>query len=526
MHGMEAMQCRVSSDTVHCTTICCSIVEAAVTFAYTGRVEITMTNVASLFLLSTTLGCSTLTTGCIEFLEHRLSVENVEIFWSIANATLNSELMGICVPVIADNFDDFTGRSTFNASTDAEYLALLLKDDRLCGVPEYSKLRVIATWCAAAATEDGEKYQVDCFKDLVQSIDLRKFSIDVCAKLCASNQMNNLPEECSAWMSSKTSPRSSQVASSPRNAFRDYLVAYQLPPHHSSMYEFENILGEKTDVNLNFQVSSLQGCLVTFFKDSIYFTGGYHWNGSISDRVDRVNPFSGSVSRVSPMSHARYGHCAAANDQYLFVFGAYSGELYVDKCEKYDPIRDRWTRLPDMITRRSENAAVNVPDVGIVVVGGWQDQVRRKVNFVELLSPSMEGGNDWSWKTLTPMLQWRIRPAVAYFRGCVIVAGGNDGVHATFEYLTLTSRYHNSSQWTQLDGVNKACSGPIFLAEFNGRLIFAAWDPNNKAYNGEMLECMSDSGSEHSELGVFTWKPFRKIAAEREKRLLVLRRRL
>uniref|UniRef100_A0A5K3FYC6 BTB domain-containing protein n=1 Tax=Mesocestoides corti TaxID=53468 RepID=A0A5K3FYC6_MESCO len=331
------------------------IVEAAVTFAYTGRVQLTMSNVASLFLLSTTLGCSTLTSGCIEFLEPRLSKENVEVFWSIANATMNSDLMSICVSVIADNFDDFTGRSTFNTSTDAEFLALMLKDDRLSDVPEDSKLRVIVMWCAAAAEEGDAKYLVDCFKDLIQSIDLRKFSWEIVANLCSSNLMKSLLEEfggylISAWMSEETSPRSSQVAASQRNAFRDYVVAYKLSQNPLKPLIFEDILGEKTDVNLNFQVPSRCDCLVTFFNDCIYFIGGYELNGSISNRVDRVNPFSGSISSVSPMLFSRYCHCAAANDEYLFVFGSLYGASNEDTCEKYDPIQNRWTELPNMIT--------------------------------------------------------------------------------------------------------------------------------------------------------------------------------
>uniref|UniRef100_A0A5K3FYZ5 BTB domain-containing protein n=1 Tax=Mesocestoides corti TaxID=53468 RepID=A0A5K3FYZ5_MESCO len=278
-----------------------------------------MSNVASLFLLSTTLGCSTLTSGCIEFLEHRLSEENVEIFWTIANATMNCELMSICVPVTAGNFDGFTSRSTFNTSTDAEILALMLKDDRLYDVPEDSKLRVIASWCAAAAEEEDTKFQVDCFKDLVESINLKKFSMEACASLYASSPMKGLPEECrvcliSAWMSAKTSTRPSDVASSQRNAFRDYVVTYQFRDDNSKALLFNDALEEKTDVNLKFEVPSRPGCAVTFFKDSIYIIGGRDSDGCASSKVDKVNPFSGDISSVSPMNVVRFFPCAAANN--------------------------------------------------------------------------------------------------------------------------------------------------------------------------------------------------------------------
>ncbi|VDD77387.1 unnamed protein product [Mesocestoides corti] len=64
-------------------------------------------------------------------------------------------------------------------------------------------------------------------------------------------------------MSAKTSSSSTDVASSRRHAFRDYVVAYKLQP---GVLMFEDILGETTDVNINFQVPSRRNCVVTFFK--------------------------------------------------------------------------------------------------------------------------------------------------------------------------------------------------------------------------------------------------------------------
>uniref|UniRef100_A0A5K3FX46 BACK domain-containing protein n=1 Tax=Mesocestoides corti TaxID=53468 RepID=A0A5K3FX46_MESCO len=198
----------------------------------------------------------------------RLSEDSVDTFWSIANATMNRDLMRICVPLIAAKFDIFTARPVFYSSTDVEYLAFLLKSSQLTNVTEDSKLRVIATWFQTATTEDGGKCQIDCFKDLVESVDLNKVTLDVCANLCTSNLETGLSEECrgyllSAWMSAKTSSSSTDVASSRRHAFRDYVVAYKLQP---GVLMFEDILGETTDVNINFQVPSRRNCVVTFFK--------------------------------------------------------------------------------------------------------------------------------------------------------------------------------------------------------------------------------------------------------------------
>ncbi|VDD77895.1 unnamed protein product [Mesocestoides corti] len=61
-------------------------------------------------------------------------------------------------------------------------------------------------------------------------------------------------------MSAKTSTRPSDVASSQRNAFRDYVVTYQFRDDNSKALLFNDALEEKTDVNLKFEVPSRPGC--------------------------------------------------------------------------------------------------------------------------------------------------------------------------------------------------------------------------------------------------------------------------
>uniref|UniRef100_A0A5K3EYG5 BTB domain-containing protein n=2 Tax=Mesocestoides corti TaxID=53468 RepID=A0A5K3EYG5_MESCO len=195
------------------------VVEDAITFAYTGRVEITMSNVACLFLLSTNLGCSTLTSGCIEFLGPRLSKDNVEVFWSIANATMNGELMSICVPVISGDFYGFTGLPMFPSSTDPEYLVALVKDIRLTGVSECSKLRAITTWFEAANPEDN----ANAFKDLVGAVELGRISSHNFVDICTSKCVMNLPVESknylvNAWKLATKSNVPRKIASSMKPA--------------------------------------------------------------------------------------------------------------------------------------------------------------------------------------------------------------------------------------------------------------------------------------------------------------------
>ncbi|EUB54314.1 hypothetical protein EGR_10825 [Echinococcus granulosus] len=125
-----------------------------------------------------------------------------------------------------------------------------------------------------------------------------------------------------------------------------------------------------------------------------------------------------------------------------------------------------WTPPPaNMPSARQCTSALNIPHIGIVVVGGW--------NGAEMLveDPSGEGG--WRWIELNPMLEALSRPGIAYFNGCVVVDGGQlEQQQITVECLPLTSvEQPTAPQWTRLHGVDKRCLDYTSLVTFSNRLI-------------------------------------------------------
>uniref|UniRef100_A0A5K3FXY7 Lipocalin-like domain-containing protein n=1 Tax=Mesocestoides corti TaxID=53468 RepID=A0A5K3FXY7_MESCO len=69
-------------------------------------------------------------------------------------------------PIPFDLLETRRGLLVLAISSNGQFTTLDLRED--------SKLRVIATWLEAAKTEDGKKYQLDCFKDSVDFVDLEK----------------------------------------------------------------------------------------------------------------------------------------------------------------------------------------------------------------------------------------------------------------------------------------------------------------------------------------------------------------
>ncbi|VDD77272.1 unnamed protein product [Mesocestoides corti] len=134
-----------------------------------------------------------------------VSRENVEQIWSVANATKNTLMIDICVPVIAAHFDSITADATFHSTTELDNLLSLLSDDRLVGVAEAAKLRTVAMWFEAnntatkedvtAFVDEDDDTRVSTFKDLVGAINLSQITSDEFIEFCMSDCWINLQRE-------------------------------------------------------------------------------------------------------------------------------------------------------------------------------------------------------------------------------------------------------------------------------------------------------------------------------------------
>ncbi|VDD77618.1 unnamed protein product [Mesocestoides corti] len=344
------------------------IVEAVVVFAYTGSIEISMDNAVRLFLLASNLGSLTITSWCAEFLRPRVSRENVEQIWWVANATKSTHMMDICVPVIAAHFDTITTQVTFHSTTELDSLLSMLRDDRLVGVAGAAKLRTIVNWFEGKSTSnrdnvtafvDDDDSRVATFKDLLGAVNISEITSDDFVEFCMSDCWINLQRQfrdliSNAWKEARR-----------RGLVQDYLIAYtyshsKVTLTTSNWKEIEKKIiarsagGElpTADVNFRCTVPSRSDCAVVVLNDSIYLIGGRNERAGASRLVDRVDPFDGRVSSAPPMVQARYWFSAAAtpafNCQQLLVFGGYNGTTQMSSCEKFDPAGSgtlQWRRI-------------------------------------------------------------------------------------------------------------------------------------------------------------------------------------
>ncbi|VUZ38586.1 unnamed protein product, partial [Hymenolepis diminuta] len=115
--------------------------------------------------------------------------------------------------------------------------------------------------------------------------------------------------------------------------------------------------------------------------------------------------------------------------------------------EIYDAALGRWSLLPRMIEERFGCAAVNIPDTGVLFIGGL-GRNGFILRSTELLTRrSGKGGEKWQWRHFPPMnYGHRGFPLSVYFQGRVYVVGYVEFVKK-MEMLDVET----GGQWTFLN---------------------------------------------------------------------------
>lgn len=107
----------------------------------------------------------------------------------------------------------------------------------------------------------------------------------------------------------------------------------------------------------------------------------------------------------------------------------------------------RWLPLPPMKVERCGHAAVSIPNMGLLVVGG-RGKDGKDLRAAEILRSESREGQEWlKWKSTAPMLRERGSPLAAYFRQTVYVLGAFCDVN-DIEMLNVSMG--DCNQWTSL----------------------------------------------------------------------------
>ncbi|VDM17696.1 unnamed protein product [Hydatigera taeniaeformis] len=454
-------------------------VKTAVDYAYTGNARVNSDNVTGLYLLAHNLRCSQLITWCVDYMRSRITLENLEEIWFIANATANSDLIEECVPLIAVIFEGLSDSRRFLQYTEVDGLTALLNVLRLSGVSDEIKLRAIATWLEASPHLADRRARANSFGHVLSTVKLEKLPASMILGITSKESDIVFSKECrkvliDTWKDARRVHDKLLHSPGPIVSYNSNSIMEDIFFHawdEESAYGILASLPQLHGVgNARYCAPYRRNCSVAAFNDDVYIIGGKDDNGKSLSQVEKVNLRNGQIHSTTPMSSSRSGASAVASDRSILVFGGYdkTRNVILSSCEEYDPNADRWTSLPRMPTARYATGAIYIPDVGELVVGGYDGigKSASDLHTAELLldgKPGTEG--DRVWCTVTPMLQPRSWPTGVYFDGRVHVArGGDDSVEA----LTLAS-----GQWTLISRSFMVDSYPFSMAIFTGRLLLA-----------------------------------------------------
>ncbi|VDL64114.1 unnamed protein product [Hymenolepis diminuta] len=173
---------------------------------------------------------------------------------------------------------------------------------------------------------------------------------------------------------------------------------------------------ECCDVEIEHQLPFRGHVNVVAFRNKLVFISGG------SRRVNLMDLSTGQLSSLPNMINDRCLPVGVAPENEIFVFGTlvFPGKLTRLLQE------GEWSLLPPMIEERFECTAVNIPDFGVLVIGGIGRNgfPLRSTELLMRRSGEVEGGGGekWQWIPFPPMnKEHDFHSFAVYFRGRVCV---------------------------------------------------------------------------------------------------------
>jgi DNA-binding CsgD family transcriptional regulator len=171
----------------------------------------------------------------------------------------------------------------------------------------------------------------------------------------------------------------------------------------------------------------------------IYVVGGRLANGQPTNAVEAYSPAQNSWRIIAPLPQPVSGGLALTDGGFLYLFGGWDGERYLDAVFVYDPGTDSWRPLPPLNQPRAFTAGGAVTG-RLYVVGGTDGTA--ELDDCQYLDPNdTENGH---WLDCPPLLQPRAGAAAAVMLNRLyVIGGGHNGGRITYSEMYDP----NSNKW-------------------------------------------------------------------------------
>lgn len=158
-----------------------------------------------------------------------------------------------------------------------------------------------------------------------------------------------------------------------------------------------------------------------FQKQLIFIVGGETDPGrSLVATVEEFDPVKETWTTLKPMSTKRRGMGVCILDGILYAIGGSDGYQALKQVECYNPEINLWSHVADLNESRSSVAAITI-DTSLYAIGGY-DGIMNCLATVERYSVSTN-----TWTYVKPMNVARSMASVGVVSKCIYMVGGYDG---------------------------------------------------------------------------------------------------
>ncbi|CAC42351.2 BTB domain-containing protein [Caenorhabditis elegans] len=487
MFTLDLMEANMKEINIEDSDMNYETVDALLSFAYTGELRITTSNVQSIMLGANFFQMLEVVQHCGNFLLTRLHPSNA--------LSIREFCKMMCVEEkITEMTDDYIQKHFMAVSKDEDFKRLsledaieLLRNDHLYVDSEEQVYVAAMEWlnCDVIRHEQAAKI-LPCVRlpllsptylsSIVASNPIIKKDIPCRDLIDEAKDYHLLPDRRSLIKSFKCTPRLCQIVPGLIVAIGGLMHQSQ---SKSSVEIYDPTSKKWSPIDGMVTLRTRVGVAVN--QRQVYAIGGF--NGQ--DRLDLVEKFDYDTLKwttLSPLTRKRSALAAAFVTNRLYVCGGYDGLHSLSSIEIYDINRNVWEAGPPMENMRSA-AGVTVIDKHIYICGGHDGmQIFASVERLDT--------ENQQWERIPSMIQQRCRFGAATFKGKIYVAGGYDGT----SFLKSVEVYDPvEKKWSPVSPMNMRRSRVSLVSTNEGLFAVAGFDGENNLCSMEQYDDVTDS---------------------------------
>ncbi|XP_028820681.1 kelch-like protein 31 [Denticeps clupeoides] len=354
-----------------------------ITFAYLGRVHMSLYTIGCTLSAATILRVPQLLQMCTDFLMAEMNVQTCVYVWNIASAYGLSQVRDAAQRFILQNFAQFSETPQYNQLT-LEQITSFLQDDRLVLPSEITTFQVVMKWLDfdpkrqvhAAELLSHVRFETIPSSELVSEVQpvARMMQDPRCHRLLvAAMNYHLLPHQQNTLQSRRTQVRGSQsvlltVGGRPSLTERALSreVLWRDPRDGVATWRHLSQLPAKS---FNQCVAVMDGFL--------YVAGGEDQNDARNQAKHAVNTLSRYDPRfntwlhLSSMRQKRTHFSLVATSGRLYAIGGRNTEGLLATIESYTPSSNSWQLRSPMDVPRCCHSGAVLPSGDILVTGGY-----------------------------------------------------------------------------------------------------------------------------------------------------------